>query len=344
MKRRYVIVILCILCAHSFAQESTSFREGLFKYAPFGHSFLSDMHPDFVRLDVQWHTNRPSFDWGQTGLSRRMTTATVMGMKLPIWQGNIHSRDFALSITMPLSANIWLDLSEPVTAPVVDTDYRIAAFTICFLHRLSNRFVHNYSVSWNPFKHESTHIGDELALQHSDMGFPLRRVNVSYNYTELTFTLNEAEERLAQNHSFRFGLMLLLQPRKGWYFIDKTDGDATVARPVMSPWEMYLQYQYQSPTSRHGFQGVASLEVRNRVAYGYPDYALREGGLLRTDYTERRVFTYNAFVGVRLNTLNYDGYFSRFALGVRLYHGNCPWGQFRNITNYNQAGICLIME
>ena len=342
--RRGAYLIVLLLTGVCLSAQTASFREGLFHYAPFGHSLLSDMHPYYVRLDMHWNTNRPSYDWGQTARNRRFTTAAVIGAQLPLWQGNIRNDNFALSVTMPLSVSIWLDLAEPVTAPVVDTDYRIAGPTVCFLHRLNRRFLRNYSVSWNPFKHESTHIGDELALQHADFGFPLRRVNVSYNYTELTFTLNETEDRFAQNHCFRAGLLLLWQPRRGWYFIDATDGDASVAHPVVSPWEVYLQYQYQSPVSRHGLQGVASLEVRNRAAYGYPDYALKEGTLVSVPHAEKRVFTCNAFLGLRFCTPHYDGYFSRFSLGLRLYHGNCPWGQFRNITNYNSAGLCLIFE
>lgn len=342
--RRAELFILCLLASLAMSAQTASFRDGLFRYAPFGHSLLSDMHPDHVRLDMHWNTNRSSYDWGQTALNYRFTTAAVIGAKLPLWQGNIRNDNFALSVTMPVSVGIWLDLAEPVTAPVVDTDYRIAGPTVCFLHRLNRRFVRNYSVSWNPFKHESTHIGDELALQHADLGFPLRRVNVSYNYTEFTFTLNEAEERFAQNHCFRVGLLLLWQPRRGWYFIDATDGDAALAHPVVSPWEIYLQYQYQSPAFKHGLQGVASLEVRNRAAYGYPDYSLGKDALVATSYAEKRVFTCNAFLGLRFCTPRYDGYFSRFSLGVRLYHGICPWGQFRNITDYNSAGLCLIFE
>lgn len=343
--KRITAIILSLLLVMSLSAQGTSFREGLFRYAPFGHSLLADMHPDFVRLDMQWNTNHHSYDWGHTGDSYRFTTAAVFGMKLPLWRGNIHSDAYALAVSIPLSASLWLDLTEPTTSPVIDTDYRIGGPIICFMHRLNKGFAKNYSISWDPFKHESTHIGDELVLQHADLGFPLRRVNVSYNYTELNFTLNEAEDRYAQNHCFRVGLLLLWNARRGWYFIDATDGEASLAQPKVSPWEMYLQYQYQSPTSKHGFQGVASVEVRNRAALGYPDYAVdSEGQLIATEHTERRAFTYNVFLGARFNMPHYDGYFSRFAMGVRLYHGICPWGQFRNITDYNQAGLCLIFE
>ena len=138
----------------------------------------------------------------------------------------------------------------------------------------------------------------------------------------------------------------------GWYNVDKEDGDASIVDPrgtekvpywQRNPWELFLQYQYQSPTSRHGFQGIASAEIRNRECYGYDLNALKTDNPIPRK-AEKRVFTYNIFVGARYNTPNYDGYFSRVALGIRAYHGNCPYGQFRSIDNYSQIGACMIIE
>ena len=103
-----------------------------------------------------------------------------------------------------------------------------------------------------------------------------------------------------------------------------------------------MQYQYQSPTSKHGFQGIASAEIRNRALYGY-DLSNREGETpLLQD--EGRVFTYNVFLGARYCAPRYHRIYSHWSLGIRAYHGNCPYGQFRNIKNFNQIGLCLIIE
>lgn len=326
--------------------DHTTFRQGLFRYAPYGHSLLADVHPYFVRADIQLHTNRPIYDWAQTGDKLHTSITGVFGMKLPIWRGDFCNHKYGLAITMPASATLWLDVFEKVTAPVVNTDYRVSAWEFTFLHRINKGFVKNYAVMWSPFNHESTHIGDELQIQHVEQGIPLRRVNVSYNYTELMLTLNEAEDRYEQNFCFRLGLMLLFNPKAGWYFVDGTDGDASLIHPRVSPWEAYFQYQYQSPSSRHGFQGIFSLEVRNRALYGYPDFECTPQGIvvLNEGREDKRIFTYNVFVGARYNTPNYDGYFSRVSVGLRFYHGNNPNGQFRNIENYNQGSICLIFE
>ena len=227
----------------------------------------------------------------------------------------------------------------------MDTDYRIALPQFTFTHRLNMGFAQNYSITFNLFKHESTHLGDELALQHSDHGLPLRRVNVSCNYSQLDFAFNEPENHREQYHTFKLGLMVNWDHHGKWYFIDKTDGDASLARPRISPWEAWLQYQYQSPSSKHGFQGVASIEIRNRPLFGYPqqDWSETEG-VTYTLQDEKRIFTYNVYIGARYNCPTYTGCFSQYNVGIRLYHGNNPYGQFRNYDNFNQVSFCIIVQ
>ncbi len=142
---------------------------------------------------------------------------------------------------------------------------------------------------------------------------------------------------MKETHTFRLGLLLLYNARAGWYTMYPTDGDASLLNKKISPWELYLQYQYLSPASRHGFQGVASAEVRNRALYGYTYNGIGQ-------QNERRIFTYNIFLGARYSTPTYDGYFSHFTMGIRAYHGNCPHGQFRNLPSFSQVGISLIFD
>lgn len=344
MQRRTVWIIVLLAAVITTAQAaSTDFGKGLFRYSPFGHSLYADEHPNFVRMDIPYTRIYPIYDWEHSGQAYRFQTMGVFGIQLPLWYGQVGDSTMALSVTMAMSANLWMDLFGGKTSPIVDTDYRIGLPTIAFMHRIGCGFARNYAVSWSPFKHESTHVGDEMQIQYVEQGLALKRVNVSYNYTELTFTLNEAEDRYRENHCFRVGLMLLLDWQKGWYKVDEEDGDRTLTSPRKSPWEAYLQYQYQSPTNRHGIQGIVSAEVRNRALYGY-DLNNKRGDESPTLQAEKRVFTYNLFVGARYNTPNYDGYFSRIALGIRAYHGNCPYGQYRNIKNFNQIGISLLFE
>ena len=326
--------------------DSTSIlRNGWFTYAPYGKSLLSDVHPNFVRFEMVGNTNHQAYDFTHSGKGFRPSTQGCFGMDLPLWNGNFGAdKRVGLSFTLSASAYLWMDLFESQTSPVLNTDYRIGMPTHTFIHRLNRKFLKNYSIAWSPFKHESTHVGDEIQIQRVEAGYAIRRVNVSYNYTELVFTLNEPEDRSVQCHTFRAGLMLLWSPEEGWYSIKESagDGPSSMAHARLSPVEAYFQYQYQTPTSRHGFQGIVSAEIRNRVVYGY-DLTAKEDDE-DSGSSDYRRFTYNLFLGMRYNIPGYDGYFSRFALGVRLYHGNCPFGHFRSIDNFSQVGVAFVFQ
>ncbi len=331
-------------CARALAAGGAA-ELGFFSYAPYGHSLYADTHPNFVRLDVALCANNEAYDFGRTSEGYRWTTLGDFGVNLPLWHGDLREGRFGFNVTWAMSAQLWLDILEPVTSPVINTDYRIGIPTVTFLHRLDRGFARNYSVAWSPFKHESTHIGDELQIQRVKEGYALNRVNVSYNYTELSVTLNEPEDRTRRTHTFRAGVMLLLVPGKGWYSVKEEagDGDASLAHPRVSPWEAYLQYQFQTNTHPSGIQGVVSAEIRDRAVYGY-DLTLREGEEETSPVSDSRRLTFNLFAGVGYNLPGYDGYFSRFTAGVRAYRGNCPYGQFRGIDRYSQIGLCLIFQ
>ena len=315
--------------------------QGFFCRSPYGQSLLADVHPNFVRFDIASVPNHQEWDWGQTGKTSRINTFCVMGINLPIWSGKL-SDQYSMNVALPLSSTIWLDLYEPVTAPVVNTYYRIAMPVLTMTHHLNDGFAKNLSFGIAPYKHESTHLGDEITLQRVENQLPLLRVNVSEHYSEFSLSLNEADCDNVSWHTFKVGLMLLWNARRGWYFIDATDGDATLAQPRFSPWEAYLQYQYQSPM-KHNLQWIVSAEVRNRVLYGYPEFTWSADGIHYEMHDESRIFTYNLFCGLRFCGYR-KGMFSRMSVGMRLYHGNNPYGQFRNYKNFNHVGVCFIFE
>ena len=128
-----LMTIAITLCAIESA--STPFGRGLFRYAQFGHSLYADVHPNFVRLDIPYCKNNPVYDYGNhTDKRYRWQTMGVFGLNLPLWTGNIVDSTYALSVNMHLSANLWMDLFDFSTSPIVDTDYRIGLPTITFLH------------------------------------------------------------------------------------------------------------------------------------------------------------------------------------------------------------------
>lgn len=331
---------VCPFLAYGQNPETDYCETGWFQYTPYGKSLLADVHPNFARADMCMSTNNPSYDFGDNGSKRRGFFDGVFGYDLPIWNVNFSSQRFGISISDPMSINVWMDYFEGTTSPVVNTDYRIAAPTFTFIHRLSNSFFRNYSVTIAPFKHESTHIGDEHQIKRLEEEYPLRRVNVSYNYAETILTLNEPESKLKDFHTFRVGGMVLCQPNKGWYqvFEDAGDGNSLCVNQETVPCELYLQYQYTSKLKKRHFQGVASVEIRNRALYSYD----LQSKFPMAPPKDSRITTINVFGGVILNASPKFSYFTRTALGVRIYKGNCPYGMFRSIKDYNQIGLSFI--
>ena len=147
MKRTtfFLFVLLSVLPVRA---EGTPFGHGVFRYAQFGHSLYADMHPNFVRMDIPYATNHPTYDWGDNGGAYRWQTQGLFGISLPLWTGNIVDSTYALNITLNLSANLWMDFFEWRTSPIVDTDYRIGLPSVTFLHRLNRGFAKNYSIQW----------------------------------------------------------------------------------------------------------------------------------------------------------------------------------------------------
>lgn len=339
MRKLYIIVFLLTLFSVQTlrAQSDSLPRSGFFCYAPYGRSLLADVHPNFARIDIAGFCNHTAYDYSQSNKPWRMSVFGVMGMEAPIWRGEFQQNRFGVSFSITASSTIWLDILEPTTAPVVNTDYRFGMPTTTFIHRLNKGFLRNYSIAFSPYKHESTHIGDELQIQHMEQGYKLRRVNVSYNYAELAFTVNEPEDSRASCHTFRLSAAVLYNLSRRGYNVTPADGPDQLLSHPTAPVEVWLQYQYQTKATQGGLQGIASVEIRNRALYGYTYNGI---GLQE----ERRIFTYNAFIGLRYNTPGYEGYFSRFALGLRGYYGNCPYGQFRNLPNFAQVGISLIFQ
>ena len=371
MNRRKIVTMLAVLVAAGIyavelVPDSVAYKAGKwYQYVPYGHSLYADEHPDCMRMDLGAVSYTPETNFGGSSAKYSAQMFAVFGARISVWSMDLQNRRFGLNVSQTASAHLWMDISEHTTSPVVNTDYRIAVPTFTFIHRLQGEeavpFLKNYSIQFCPFKHESTHIGDEMVLQRNDKGYALRRVNVSYNYLELDVTLNEPEDRYRQNHTFRVGALVLLAPREGWYWMDSRDGDVNnIASnsPVRTnkiglnerygpsglPFEAWLQYQYQSDCSRHGFQAIVSAEIRNRARYGYSLTETTHAAEPRVAQADPRRFTYSVFVGARYNMPHYDGYFSRFAIGIRAYHGNCPYGMFRSVENFSHIGFCVVYQ
>ncbi len=196
-----------------------------------------------------------------------------------------------------------------------------------------------------PFYHQSTHLGDELTIYRMDQQLELTRVNVSYNYWELSFWVNESEQKFGKNHAFRGGFIRLLNRKDGWYTIRPQEGNVNLVIPDRRPYEFYAQYQLQTGKyflSTNRLQNILSIEVRNRPKYNYPHFSYDEGGWIQEKATSNAQWNLNLYYGWRIiqNSMPYNN----LGFGIQAYFGGNPHGQFRDIPNYRYVGVSVVLE
>ena len=325
------------------AQEADIFWNGIGKTASFGKPFWADLHSTLIRAEIANATNSPDYDWGVHNSSNRFYVFANIGVDIPVWSGSITNSRHGLSLTLPVMVDIWLDFFERTTSPIINTSYRFGFFETNFIFRLPSPItvlpIYNWSIKYSPIKHESTHIGDELAIYRKDLGLPITRVDVVTNYTELIFTLNDPDGQARSNHGFKFGIMFNYKIIEGWYTVLEQEADPDAIEPGLFPFEFHLQYQYQSPLFSRGFQMIASAEYRLRQRY---KYSFSHPGL-EDNENPYLVNSFNIMAGIRYDNRS-GNYFSKIGVGARLYYGLNPYGQFRSMPGFRQFGLMAIFE
>ncbi|MGL4956216.1 MAG: hypothetical protein ACRC9X_03455 [Bacteroidales bacterium] len=324
----------------------TGLWEGAVRVADWSRPLWADMHSTLIRGEVAYGLNSAEYDFaGNSSIYRPYVFANI-GADLPVWAGNFYNHKYGFSLTVPFMIDVWLDMFERSTAPVINTGYRFGLPDFSFIHRFkSNRRIHNYVIKLSPLKHECTHIGDELTIMRKNKELPLTRINVSYNYTELMLRLNDPDGTRNSRHTFALGLMVLHDWAQGWYNIMPEEGDQKKVIASEYPFEVYAHYQYQTKTYKTNLQGIFSIEARNRSKYNYPMYYTdKDEEWVEYASPEFRSYSFNAFIGLRYNSPSAKSYFSKIGVGLRGYLGINPYGQFRSIHNYQQLGLAIIFE
>ena len=332
---------MCTLC---LAQEADNIIwNGIGKVAPFGKPFWADMHSTLIRAEIANATNSPDYDWGAHGTGNRFYNFTNIGLDIPIWSGYFTNSRYGFCLTLPIMIDIWFDFFERTTSPIINTAYRFGFFEANFIYRLPSPLtvlpIYNWSLKLSPFKHESTHLGDELTIYRKDLGLPITRIDVLSNYTELVFTLNDPDSQARSNHGVRFGILFNYNFRYGWYMFIETEADPDAVEPAQFPFEFHIQYQYQSPLFSRGFQIIASAEYRLRQRH---KYSFSHPGL-EDNVNPNLVNCFNFVAGIRYDNRS-GNYFSKIGVGARFYYGLNPYGQFRSMPAFRQIGLMAIFE
>ena len=353
MRKQLSILIFSLILLISpsllFAQNREDIQ--FFKQRDFGKYFISDMFSPNTETRLGMGLLRSAYNLSP---DRHSTFAfyveSVMGTEIPLLSWNISGPDSGskLAISIPLSTSICLDFNEPLTNPVVNTDYRVGSFQINYLQELNLGFVKNASLSFIPFFHESSHIGDEITIYRIQSDFPITRVNATRNTAEMALTINDENGKQENNHSFKFGASMLYDKAKGYYRMRAAEGDTTKITPSDTRMEWYGQYQWHGPSgiiNDPKFTSIFSIEFRNRLRYNYPFYISRPSSSTGPDEinpTQKYVPSVNGYLGWRyrpdIEKTSYIGVYFRFYLGLN------PHGQFRNMPGHRFYGISMVYE
>ena len=354
-----VFLLLFIACAVCSAQEASSlFWSGIARPASFGKPFWADIHSTLIRTEVAYATNSPDYDWADSSEPYRFFVFANLGVDFPVWSGNFADGKYGFSLALPFSIDTWYDRFEPITSPIINASYRFGVFDFGFLYRLDsplpvfpqNResslpgFLHfniyNWALKLSPFKHESTHLGDELTIHREWQDLPIKRIDVLTNFAELIFTLNDPDGQLRRNHGFKFGVVFNYSHKNGWYTVLESEAEEGLVKPANFPFQFHVQYQYQSELFSRGFQIIASGEYRLRERHKYP-YSY--SGTDKQYNEPNLVNCVNLLAGIRYDNQTAN-YFSKIGLGARYYIGLNPYGQFRSMPSFRQFGLAVLFE
>lgn len=324
----YIIISLLILFSLSnvFSQSDSNFF--VFTNRDFNKPFASEISSTLNNLSFgKVHSTKIS----GRDIKKLTINEVHLGIDIPLLLSKNNNILWALSI--PISSHmVWYPL-EKTTSPIINTDYR---FGISFTghYKLGNPNIKNISFEIKPFAHESTHLGDEFTISGFQDDTSFYRVNISYEYYELSLTLNDPEILNENTLSLRFGFMGLINPQKGYYSLSENEIGHNTLYPSKRWGEIYFDLNYQKVsgflTSRH-WQPNISFELRNRVKYNYANTG-----------KENRIWCVNTCAGYcyipeKTDAIKSIGHF------IRYYNGLNPCGQFRNGTCFF-IGYSLIIK
>lgn len=354
-KIKYIILIILSFSTNMKAQDSLpTITNGFMESAYFGKPFISEIHSTLTRIEAGYSKSFSEYNLlEQSSKFQRPFVELHLGIDAPLFAYKFgtagESYKYGLAVSLPMSIHVLEDMWEPVTAAVINTDYRFGSPRIRIIRNFNEyKFIKNVSLSWLPIFHECTHLGDEIVIYRKDEKFPITRINVSYEYTELQLTLNDPDNSRENNHSFRLGGFYKISNRGlGWYSVRQ---DAELTQPIELKssdynYEIYLQYQYQRSSgflASKQFMNVLSLEARDRLRYGIPMFKKVDTVWVTTDVKEKMQWNFNIYFGWRF----YPKSNSNHSLGLlfHAYKGITPYGQLRNYPGYTFFGLSLIYE
>jgi hypothetical protein len=338
----FLSAILFAITVPSLISQEEPVKTGFFSPRTFSHYLPADHYAPVIKLGAGISDGLPDYDYTGEGRKRVVYAEPVMGGELPLFYKAWSGSRFAVS--MPVSFSVWWDYLETRTAPILNTDYRVAPLEFNFSRFTGKKVIRNYGIRFIPIFHESTHLGDEMTLCRVRDGIPIQRINVSYETAEVSFQVNDPYGAMVRNITARIGIRMLWNPVKGYYRADTLEVPVSLQINPSERWaEPWVQMQYQDPhgwLSNNRMMFVISSDFSLRVRYGYPIYRRDGAGMLsQTPIAEEYRLCSTAMVGYYF--LNVRGEPSGLGAFVKIYNGINPHGQFRNHAGYNLIGVVV---
>lgn len=338
-----LFVLLSMFGAALYAQDGKS-PATLFQQRTFGKYFISDYYAPNVNISSGFILNNDEYNFDESRDGKYFfLTEPIVGTELPLYLRETSQSSFAISF--PISFSTVLDIFESRTAPIINTDYRVGMFEMNYMRHIKDGPIKNFGIKLVPMFHESTHLGDELTIKRQQDSLPTARINPSYESFEIAFLINDANNLIERNHSLKLGSRFLFNPQKGWYVASASETDSASIKPSERGFEPYLQYQFQDPIgflASRNVMFVASITARLRVRFGYSIYE-RDANNVWIEVPNEEAFqaSFNMLAGWRFTNKNE---LRRFGIYARAYTGVNPYGQFRNIPEFQFFGISFVYE
>lgn len=343
---RVLVIGVLALFAYSAALAQSPSGGLWLKKRQFGQYFIADHYAPMVKVGIGSTYGGLDYDISADQRESFIFLEPILGAQIPIY--TYTSENYQYSFSIPISFSVWFDFLEARTAPIINTDYRFALLEFNYNRKTKHSKIRNWGIKFIPFFHESTHIGDELAIVRVQDSIPTTRINVSYETFELAFQINDPYDQKIKNNSFKLGAKFLWNRKEGFYTVDSLEVNSDVRIERSRRWiEPYLHYQFQDPDSflsNEKMMFMISMDLTLRVQFGYPIYFRDDSqpGWQEREVDERYIPSINSLLGWKFYNKHNEP--SGVGVFVKTYFGINPHGQFRNIPWYPYLGLMLTYE
>ena len=331
MKRYFycILISLILSCSVLFAGQFTFFSP-----EHFGKPFVSDIRSSIIKFEEGFINDLGDFYYID-GYQKRLFSEGHVGADIPIisYRNRFGKTSIKSTFLITGAFNIILDSLEPTTAMVINTDYWLGSeFRSVMYHpSLEKLKLKNIGVNFIPIYHESTHLGDEFVIAALAEGPDFYRLNVSYESWVLALTLNDPDTLKGNIFSTKIGMQGVWFPEDGFYqyHLEETQGqELLMGEKLFKYWIQFNWRRTHGLGASETFHQVNSIELRNRIKYGYT-----------AEDPEKRTWNINAYFG-----WEYQSDSDRKVGGyLRVYYGINPYGQFRNIDGFYFIGLSLVL-